>query len=110
MAFNIGMIGTGWFSRVHADILSNMDGVNVAAFVGTSQEKAEQAVRGYDGAKAYSNVEQMLDATKPDAVYICVPPFAHGEIEAQVVERGIPFWSRSRWARIWIRHGRFCMR
>ncbi|PCL94512.1 Gfo/Idh/MocA family protein [Paenibacillus lautus] len=91
MAFNIGMIGTGWFSRVHADILSNMDGVNVAAFVGTSQEKAEQAVRGYAGAKAYSNVEQMLDTTKPDAVYICVPPFAHGEIEAQVAERGIPF-------------------
>ena len=33
----------------------------------------------------------MLDETKPDAVYICVPPFAHGEIELQLVQRGIPF-------------------
>lgn len=91
MALNIGIIGTGWFSRVHADILSNMDGVNVAAFVGTSQEKAEAAVKNYATARAYSDVEQMLDKTKPDAVYICVPPFAHGEIESQLVQRGIPF-------------------
>lgn len=91
MALRIGIIGTGWFSKVHADILSNMDGVQVAAFVGTSQEKAARAVQGYASAKAYSNTEQMLDETKPDAVYICVPPFAHGEIESQLVQRGIPF-------------------
>ncbi|MGG4092961.1 Gfo/Idh/MocA family protein [Paenibacillus lautus] len=91
MALQIGIIGTGWFSKVHADILSNMDGVQVAAFVGTSQEKAARAVQGYASAKAYSNTEQMLDETKPDAVYICVPPFAHGEIESQLVQRGIPF-------------------
>lgn len=91
MTLRIGIIGTGWFSKVHADILSNMDGVDVTAFVGTSLEKAGQAVRGYAAAKAYGNVEQMLDETKPDAVYICVPPFAHGEIELQLVQRGIPF-------------------
>lgn len=91
MALRIGIVGTGWFSKVHADILSNMDGVQVAAFVGTSQEKAARAVQGYASAKAYSNTEQMLDETKPDAVYICVPPFAHGEIESQLVQRGIPF-------------------
>ncbi|KKO52159.1 Gfo/Idh/MocA family protein [Paenibacillus sp. DMB20] len=91
MAVNVGIIGTGWFSGVHGDILSQMDGVAVKAFVGTSQDKAEQAARKYASAAAYANVEQMLDETKPDAVYICVPPFAHGEIEARLVERGIPF-------------------
>ena len=110
MTLRIGIIGTGWFSKVHADILSNMDGVDVTAFVGTSLEKAAQAVRGYAAAKAYGNVEQMLDETKPDAVYICVPPFAHGEIELQLVQRGIPFWLRSRWVLTLIRQGRFCMR
>ena len=49
MTLRIGIIGTGWFSKVHADILSNMDGVDVTAFVGTSLEKAAQAVRGYRG-------------------------------------------------------------
>ena len=91
MTLRIGIVGTGWFSKVHADLLSSMDGVQIAAFVGTSQEKAEQAIRGYATAKAYSKVEHMLDEIKPDAVYICVPPFAHGEIESELVRRGIPF-------------------
>ncbi|MFC7681714.1 Gfo/Idh/MocA family protein [Paenibacillus sp. GCM10028914] len=91
MTLNVGIIGTGWFSKVHADILSKMEGVSVKAFVGTSQEKAEKAVQGYPSAKAYTDVAQMLDETKPDAVYICVPPFAHGEIERQLVDRKIPF-------------------
>lgn len=91
MTLSIGMIGTGGFSKVHADILTKMDGVSVKAFVGTSQEKAEKAIQGYDSAMAYADVEQMLDEVKLDAVYICVPPFAHGEIESKLVERGIPF-------------------
>lgn len=91
MTLNVGIIGTGWFSKVHADILSKMDGLSVKAFVGTSLEKAEKAVQGYASAKAYADVGHMLDETKPDAVYVCVPPFAHGEIERQLVDRGIPF-------------------
>ena len=90
MTLQTAIIGTGWFSKVHADILSRMDGVEVNAFVGTSLEKAEKAAQGY-AAKAYANMEQMLEEVKPDAVYICVPPFAHGEIERQLVERRIPF-------------------
>jgi predicted dehydrogenase/threonine dehydrogenase-like Zn-dependent dehydrogenase len=34
----------------------------------------------------------MLDAVRPDAVYVCVPPFAHGEPERDLIERGIPFF------------------
>lgn len=91
MTLKVGIIGTGWFSKVHADIISKMDGVSLNAFVGTSQEKAEKAIQGYASARAYADVEKMLDETKPDAVYICVPPFAHGEIESQLVDRNIPF-------------------
>ncbi|MFB9329394.1 Gfo/Idh/MocA family protein [Paenibacillus aurantiacus] len=91
MTLNVGIVGTGWFSHVHADILSRMDGVAVNAFVGSSLAKAEQSALRYAPAKPYENVEQMLDQAKPDAVYICVPPFAHGDIERRLVERGIPF-------------------
>jgi predicted dehydrogenase len=34
----------------------------------------------------------MLDAAKPDAVYIMLPPFAHGEAEKEVLKRKIPFF------------------
>jgi predicted dehydrogenase len=34
----------------------------------------------------------MLDEVKPDAVYIMLPPFAHGPSEQLVIERKIPFF------------------
>jgi len=86
----IGIIGTGWFSQVHADNLVAMDAVKVQAICGSSVNKGEQMARQY-GATGYGNVTEMLEAEKLDAVYICVPPMFHGEMEEQLIERGIPF-------------------
>ncbi|MFF2483369.1 Gfo/Idh/MocA family protein [Paenibacillus sp. NPDC058071] len=87
----IGIVGTGWFANMHANMLAEMEGVNVAAFCATAKEKAELAARPFSDAKGYASVADMLDDRKLDAVYICVPPFAHGAIEEQLVERNIPF-------------------
>ncbi|MGO4369806.1 Gfo/Idh/MocA family protein [Paenibacillus sp. 2TAB19] len=91
MTLNIGIVGTGWFGRMHAEKLAKLEGVKVAAFTATSQEKADQEAAKYEDARGYSSIHTMLDDRKLDAVYICVPPFAHGEIERALVERGIPF-------------------
>lgn len=91
MTLRIGIAGTGWFGRMHAEKLASMDGVEVAAFCGTSRDKAEVAARPYANAQGYASMTEMLDSSKLDAVYICVPPFAHGEIEQALIEREIPF-------------------
>jgi myo-inositol 2-dehydrogenase / D-chiro-inositol 1-dehydrogenase len=88
----IGFVGTGWFTNKHANILGEMDGIDVTAFCGTSLEKAETEARKWSNAKGYTNVEEMLDRQKLDAVYICVPPMAHGAIEQALLERRIPFF------------------
>lgn len=87
----IGFIGTGFFAKKHASILGEISGVEVTAFCGTSLEKAESEARNWSSASGYANVEQMLDKQKLDAVYICVPPMAHGSIEQALIERRIPF-------------------
>jgi len=87
----VGIIGTGWFSGVHAKILSNMQGVQINAICGTSQEKAEKFASSYEDVNSYGNIVEMLDSEKLDAVYVCVPPFAHGEIELELLTREIPF-------------------
>lgn len=92
MALHIGIIGTGWFSKVHGDNLATMDGVQIKAVGGTSAAKAQALADRYPRAIGFGNLADMLDAQKLDAVYICVPPMAHGEIEAQLIERGIPFF------------------
>ncbi|WP_338552974.1 Gfo/Idh/MocA family oxidoreductase [Paenibacillus sp. KS-LC4] len=91
MTLQIGVIGTGWFGQMHAQKLASMEGVNVAALVATSKQKADDAAKPFTDARGYENVSDMLDDRKLDAVYICVPPFAHGEIETELVKRKIPF-------------------
>jgi predicted dehydrogenase len=39
--------------------------------------------------QAFTDVKTMLDTTKPNAVFIGIPPIAHGVIEEMCVERGI---------------------
>jgi predicted dehydrogenase len=89
---NIGIIGTGWFSKVHANILSDMEGVRIKAVCGTSAEKAESFALEFEEARGYGALEEMLETEKLDAVYVCVPPFAHGDIEMELINRGIPFF------------------
>ncbi|WP_150270187.1 Gfo/Idh/MocA family protein [Paenibacillus tepidiphilus] len=91
MTLNIGLVGTGWFSKVHADLLAGMEDVRLAAVCGSSKEKGEQLARNY-GAAGYGNITEMLDAGKLDAVYVCVPPQAHGAIERALIRRDIPFF------------------
>lgn len=91
MTLQVGIVGTGGFSQMHAAKLAKLEDVNVAAFAATKQAKADEAARHYNDAKGFVSINDMLDARKLDAVYICVPPFAHGEIESALIERGIPF-------------------
>ncbi|MFD1179236.1 Gfo/Idh/MocA family protein [Paenibacillus puldeungensis] len=92
MTLRIGIVGTGWFSRVHADLLAGMEGVRVAAVCGTSEEKALMFASNYPGATGYSRFTEMLDSQKLDAVYLCIPPMAHGQMELELIDRAIPFF------------------
>ncbi|WP_438445304.1 Gfo/Idh/MocA family protein [Gorillibacterium sp. sgz5001074] len=91
MALKIGMIGTGWFADMHAKLLAGMEDVRIVSVCGSSLEKAERMAGRFAGTAAYASVHDMLDAEPLDAVYICVPPFAHGTIELALAERNIPF-------------------
>jgi myo-inositol 2-dehydrogenase/D-chiro-inositol 1-dehydrogenase len=91
MTLNIGIVGTGWFSKVHADLLSGMEDVKLQAVCGSSRQKGEDMASAY-GAEGYGEITQMLDAHKLDAVYICVPPQSHGAIERALIRREIPFF------------------
>lgn len=87
----IAIAGTGWFAEKHASLLAARKDAQVVAFLGSSLPKAEKIAQQFAGAQAFDNIEQMLDTCKPDAVYISVPPLAHGEIEVAIIDRHIPF-------------------
>lgn len=42
--------------------------------------------------RTFADFQALLDDEELDAVYICVPPFAHGEPEDEALDRGLPFF------------------
>lgn len=87
----IGFIGAGGIANRHLDILSGFQDVELVAFADPDFSRAEQAASRF-GAKAFDNHRAMMEAQSLDAVYICVPPFAHGEPERDLIAQNIPFF------------------
>ncbi len=84
----IGFVGAGGIAHRHLDILSRFDDVEIVAFADTDIHRAEQAAAPFQ-ARAFDGHEAMLEAVELDALYICIPPFAHGDVERAAIARGI---------------------
>lgn len=91
MTVNIGFIGTGGIAQTHLHNLARINDADVIAFCDIECARAQKEAQRWPNAKAYTDIDDMLDDRKLDAVYICVPPMAHGEAERAVIARGIPF-------------------
>jgi myo-inositol 2-dehydrogenase/D-chiro-inositol 1-dehydrogenase len=85
------MVGAGGVARRHASVLAEFGDVSIVGVTDPAQETAA-ALATATGASVFRSVAELLDATAPDAVYVCVPPFAHGPPERELIERGIPFF------------------
>ncbi|MBC7234890.1 MAG: Gfo/Idh/MocA family oxidoreductase [Chloroflexi bacterium] len=86
----IAFIGTGNIARSHATGLAKMEDVEFVGAYDAQAERAQAFVTQYGG-EAAANLADLLDRVKPDAAWVCLPPFAHGEAEIALLERGIPF-------------------
>ncbi|GGD08652.1 glycosyltransferase [Aureimonas glaciei] len=87
----IGFIGAGGIAHRHLGVLEGFDDVAVVAFADTDLARATEAAARF-GAKAFDDHETMLDAVELDALFICIPPFAHGAPERAAIARGLPFF------------------
>jgi predicted dehydrogenase len=86
----IGFIGVGGIAQEHLKNLRQIEDAQVTAVCDVSRDPAER-VAGEWGARPYADFRTMLDDERLDALYVCVPPFAHQGQELLAVERGIPF-------------------
>jgi predicted dehydrogenase len=90
----LGFIGSGGIVHGHLEHgLKNFPDVVFAGWCDLNAQTAEarrQEVGGHG--KVYTDAEKMLDEAKPDAVYIMLPPFAHGPAEDLVLAHKLPFF------------------
>jgi predicted dehydrogenase len=87
----IAMVGAGSVARRHVRVLSGLDGVTVVAVADPVAAQARSLAEEY-GARAFASADDALDAVDVDAVYVCVPPFAHGDPERAVLSRRLPLF------------------
>ncbi|MBQ7039032.1 MAG: Gfo/Idh/MocA family oxidoreductase [Clostridia bacterium] len=88
----VAMIGCGGIGRYHLSHLKEFsDFVSTVGFCDIIPERAEKFAEE-TGSKAYTDFRVMLDETNPEAVFICIPPYCHGDIENELIDRNIPFF------------------
>ncbi len=86
MSVRIGFIGTGGIAQSHLQTLSGNADAQLVAYCDLDLKRAQKAAEEYGG-NAYRDFEKMLDGEELDALVICTPPFAHGDIELAACEQ-----------------------
>jgi len=92
MRVRVGMIGAGFIGARHLRNLATIEGARVVAVADADGARAQEEAECV-GARAFGDWRAMLEDERPEAVYLCLPPFAHGEPEQALIDRGIPFFT-----------------
>jgi predicted dehydrogenase len=85
----IAIIGCGGIGTYHLGNLMGFDDIDLVGFCDLIPEKAEGFAKKAGCGKVFTDFRKMYDETKPDMVFICVPPYCHDEIDFDTIERGI---------------------
>jgi len=88
----LGIIGCGGMADAHLGGLAKMEDVQLAGFCDVLERKAQEKGAKY-GAPHYTDPRRLIAEARCDAVYILLPPFAHGEAERAALEAGVPFFT-----------------
>ena len=87
----VGFIGAGGMANAHMKNLATFEDVKISAICDVDKKIAEERSNTYGG-QAYGDFEEMLKHEPVDALYICTPPFAHGEQEKMAAAMKIPMF------------------
>lgn len=91
MSLRVAVVGAGGIAERHLGALSAIEGVDVVAIAGRRLERAA-VLTGRFGGRPFADPLAMLDQAAPQALFVCLPPAAHGPIELAAIERRIPFF------------------
>lgn len=89
---DVGVIGAGGIAARHVRSLLGNPRVVLTGIADPVLERAERLAEMGGRTHPFADWREMLDRVDLDALYICVPPFAHGEPERAAIARGLPFF------------------
>jgi len=89
MTVRVGFVGTGGIAHLHMAHLKQIEEAEVVAMYDVAVGRAQAAAASFPGCKAYDSYQQMLDQAELNALWVCLPPFAHEQQEIQAAAAGI---------------------
>ncbi|MEF3305816.1 Gfo/Idh/MocA family protein [Paenibacillus sp. GYB003] len=88
MTVKIGMIGAGGIARSHVKALKKVELAKIVWVFDLNTAGAEEMAADV-GARVAESADALLNPAEIDAVFICVPQFARGDLEEVAARRGI---------------------
>jgi len=82
----IGCGNIGWY---HLEHLMQFEDIELAGFCDVVLARAEAYAQKAGGGAVFTDYREMFDTLKPDAVFLSIPPGAHGVIELEAIARRI---------------------
>ena len=89
MAVRIGFVGTGGIAQMHMRNLQRIPEAQVIGVFDVAADRAQTAAAMFPGCKAYDSHSALIREAKPQAIYVCLPPFAHEQQELDAAAAGI---------------------
>lgn len=91
MSIKIGFIGVGGIAQSHINQLRQLPNAEIVKVFDVNKDAAIETAEKV-GAQVADSPESLLNPNEIDAVYICTPQFARGELEVEAARQGIPFF------------------
>ena len=89
MSVDIGFVGAGGIAQgTHFETLDASERASVVGVCDVDEDTAREAAERFD-APWFTDHHDLYEAVDPDAVFVCLPPFAHDDQETAAAERGI---------------------
>lgn len=88
MSIRVGFIGVGQMAQAHIRALSTLEDAEIVGVYDVDLTRAREVADAIN-ATAFERAEHVIDPSRVDAVFVCSPPFARGDIEEIAARNGI---------------------
>ena len=85
----VAVVGAGGWGLQHARIFSRRSDTQLCAVVGRDRARTAARAAAF-GCAAYTDIDEMIDAERPDLVTVCLPNEGHFEPTLHLLRRGVP--------------------
>ena len=86
--FRVGVLGAGYVADYHLRALQLEPDVEIVGIADPDRERARALASRFGVAGAYSNLDEMAAAARPNVIHVLTPPAFHANLAVKALEAG----------------------